>query len=191
MAKLARSGARRCAHRGEDIRCRVLKERSYDFTRRYQRTSIIVIGPGGTATGISVNACSVARKAMLIEARCTLLFISRVGVCTGVQRSCWKDFRIHRLVVREVLRPRYDWLLAFQPTSTSRTAEAIREILRLADAVRDAYSSQITSVNGRRRVIEVTDALATKVMLATLACVPAYDTYVVAGLGRRAYRTRV
>jgi hypothetical protein len=61
-------------------------------------------------------------------------------------------------------------------------AEAILQILELADAVRDAYCSQIRSVNGRRRVIEVTDALATKIILATLACVPAYDTYVVAGL---------
>jgi len=37
-------------------------------------------------------------------------------------------------------------------------------------------------VNGRRCVVEVTDTLATKILLATLACAPAYDAYVVEGL---------
>ena len=37
-------------------------------------------------------------------------------------------------------------------------------------------------MNGRRCIIEVTDTLATKILLATLACVPAYDAYVVEGL---------
>jgi hypothetical protein len=94
----------------------------------------------------------------------------------------WKDFRIHRLVVREVLRQRYDSLLAFRPTSARRVVETIRDVLDLANAIRDAYCNQIRSVNGQRCVIEVTDALATKVILATLACIPAYDTYVVEGL---------
>ena len=109
-------------------------------------------------------------------------YLAGWGMYRGSAFLLQKDSRIHRLAVREVLRPRYDALLAFRAGSPRRTVEAIQEILFLAGSIRDAYCNQISSVNGRRCVIEVTDTLATKILLATLACVPAYDAYVVEGL---------
>ena len=109
-------------------------------------------------------------------------YLASWGMYRGSTFLLWKDFRIHRLAVREVLRPTYDLLLAFRPTSVRGATGAIRQILVLANSIRNAYCNQIRSVNGRWCVIEVTDTLATKVILATLACVPAYDAYVVEGL---------
>jgi hypothetical protein len=109
-------------------------------------------------------------------------YLASWGMYRGSSFLLQKDCRIHRLAVREVLRPRYDPLLGFRASSPRRTVEAIQEILVLAGSIRDAYCNQISSVNGRRCVVEVTDTLATKILLATLACVPAYDAYVVEGL---------
>jgi hypothetical protein len=94
----------------------------------------------------------------------------------------WKDFRIHLKVARELMRPEYDLLLRFTPTSKSDDEKAIGQILTLSDAIREAYCSQITSVNGYRCKVRVTDTLITKILLGTLACVPAYDEYVVQGM---------
>ena len=109
-------------------------------------------------------------------------YLASWGMYRGSTFLLQKDCRIHRLPVREVLRRRYDSLLAFRASSPRRTREGIQEILVFAGSIRDAYCDQISTVNGRRCVIEVTDTLATKILLATLACVPAYDAYVVEGL---------
>lgn len=118
-------------------------------------------------------------------------YLASWGMYRGSGFLLWKDFRIHRWAVREVLDPRYDVLQAFQPTSHRRTSAAIRQIIRLADRIRDGYCRQIASVNGRRAKVDVSDTLVTKILLATLACVPAYDTYVITGLraGGVAYST--
>ncbi len=109
-------------------------------------------------------------------------YLASWGMYRGSAFLLQKDCRIHRLAVREVLRPRYDPLLAFRASSPRRTVGGIQEILALVSSIRDTYCNQISRVNGRRCVVEVTDTLATKILLATLACAPAYDAYVVEGL---------
>jgi hypothetical protein len=94
----------------------------------------------------------------------------------------WKDFRIHRFAVRELLQPRYDPLLGLRPDSRRQSAEAVPRILALADAIRDTYCGHVGTINGRRVTVEVTDTLTTKIILGTLACIPAYDSYVIEGL---------
>jgi len=55
-------------------------------------------------------------------------YLASWGMYRGSAFLLQKDCRIHRLAVREVLRPRYDSLLAFRASSPRRTAEAIQEI---------------------------------------------------------------
>ena len=94
----------------------------------------------------------------------------------------WKDYKIHRYAIREVLRPEYDSLLILDCDSAEASAMAIPRILALADAIRNAYVTHIKTVDGERENIDITDTLVTKIILAVLACTPAYDTYVIEGI---------
>ena len=117
-------------------------------------------------------------------------FLASWGMYRGSAFLLWKDYRIHRLAVREVLRPRYDALLALRPGRARQASEAARLILGLVEAVRNSYCDQVERVNGRRCAVEVTDTLASKILLSTLGCVPAYDAYVVRGLRAEGIPTR-
>src|SRR2546422_4274860 len=70
-------------------------------------------------------------------------YLASWGMYRGSAFLLWKDCRIHRLAVREVLRRRYDFLLAFRAISHRRARQAIYEILALACSIRNAYCSQI------------------------------------------------
>ena len=83
----------------------------------------------------------------------------------------WKDYRVHCPAIKGLLRARYD-ALANLSLAGSSTA-TIDLLLELVDAIRLAYVGNITIVNGRSRRVAVTDALASKVALGTLACLPA------------------
>jgi hypothetical protein len=81
-----------------------------------------------------------------------------------------------------VRKLKYDWLRGYRPVSIESSSEAIREILALAEAIRRAYDGHYRPMRGRRRRIYVTDALVTKIILGSLACLPAYDTLVGEGM---------
>jgi hypothetical protein len=109
-------------------------------------------------------------------------YLASWGMYRGSGFLLWKDYRIHLKVVRELMRPEHDSLLGFKPASNRDDGKAPGQIVSLSDSIREAYCSQIKSVNGHRSKIRVTDTLITKILLGTLACVPAYDEYVVKGM---------
>jgi hypothetical protein len=109
-------------------------------------------------------------------------YLASWGMYRGSGFLLWKDFRIHLKVVQELMRPEHDLLLGFNPASNSDNGQVVGQILSLSDCIREAYCSQITSVNGHRCKIRVTDTLVTKILLGTLACLPAYDEYVIKGM---------
>jgi hypothetical protein len=52
----------------------------------------------------------------------------------------------------------------------------------LLSEVKKWYASNIQRVNKKKREVNVTDTLATKILLGTLGCIPAYDRYFIDGL---------
>ena len=109
-------------------------------------------------------------------------YLASWGMYRGSGFLLQKDFHVHRKVVRELLRPKYDWLLGYRPISMESSIRAIRDILALVEAIRAAYDGHFRRPDGRRRKIYVSDTLATKIILGAIACVPAYDSLVVEGL---------
>jgi len=97
----------------------------------------------------------------------------------------WKDYRIHRYAVRELLKPKYDRLLRIDFNSQREAEAALPPIFALVAALRTAYVSHAGTVNGRRKGVKVTDTLVTKILLAAFGCTPAYDWYFVKGLRSR------
>jgi len=55
-------------------------------------------------------------------------------------------------------------------------------VINAREEVAAVYSKNIVEVNGRNTEVNVTDTLATKIMLGTMGCIPAYDRYFIAGL---------
>jgi hypothetical protein len=93
-----------------------------------------------------------------------------------------KDFQVHTRVVQELRRSRYDRLLGYRPVSMATSAEAIREILALVEVVRGAYDGHYRTMRGHPRRIRVSDTLATKIIMGTIGCIPAFDAFVREGM---------
>jgi len=90
----------------------------------------------------------------------------------------WKDYLVHKDVVDHLLNNKHLQKLDFIDT----TDEEIKEIFDLICWVKSWYRDKIDFVNGKRRKVNVTDTLATKILLGALGCVPAYDRYFIGGI---------
>lgn len=104
-------------------------------------------------------------------------FLASWGMMRGSSFLRRFDHRVHLPVV-EILRSNKARML--RESSKSATTK-IADVLEIRDAIAEAYAAF-----GRDgETINVSDTLASKIMLATLGCVPAYDRYFVAGARAR------
>jgi hypothetical protein len=95
-----------------------------------------------------------------------------------------KDYRIHLGVVEEVLNLRHSVLngLSFDDFSFGGEKEVTEALFDLLNRVKACYKDSTT----QRGAVHVTDTLATKILLGTLGCIPAYDRFFIMGLKARA-----
>jgi hypothetical protein len=90
----------------------------------------------------------------------------------------WKDYRIHKNVVRNLLKHRHLQSIDFSKI----TEDQIDEIFALMVWIQNWYENNIHCINGAKKMVHVTDTLTTKIILGTLGCVPAFDRYFINGL---------
>ena len=105
-------------------------------------------------------------------------YLSSWGMYRGSSFLLWKDYLIHKGIVEYLLYNKHLQKIDF----TNITELEIKEILDIIDCVKNWYQEKIKFVNGERQEVKVTDTLATKIILGTLGCVPAYDTYFIKGI---------
>lgn len=102
--------------------------------------------------------------------------------CWGMYRgsSFLKDchYTIHRPVVETLLRTEYDDLSGLRLDRCSENTAV--SIMKLYKAIAREYEQKKKEVNQKTGIQSLipTDTLVTKVLLATLACIPGYDTNV-------------
>ncbi|MCB0044723.1 MAG: hypothetical protein KDD92_04780 [Caldilineaceae bacterium] len=108
-------------------------------------------------------------------------YLASWGMYRGSSFLLQKDYRIHLPVVEEILRPQYDIIRAVSlaDLGSERGSALIQMILELVAWIKECYPATTGEVQGRANV---TDTLATKILLGTLGCVPAYDRYVISGI---------
>jgi len=105
-------------------------------------------------------------------------YLASWGMYRGSSFLLWKDYLVHREVVKHILSLKHLRSIDF-----SKPCEAeIDEIFKLSFWIRNWYQRNISHVNGTAKKIHVTDTLVTKILLGTLGCIPAYDRYFVEGL---------
>jgi len=105
-------------------------------------------------------------------------YLASWGMYRGSSFLLWKDYLIHKEVVEHLLKNKQLQKLNF----TDTTNEEIEEIFDLILWVKNWYQNNIHFVNGKKKKINVTDTLATKIILGALGCVPAYDRYFIDGI---------
>ena len=107
-------------------------------------------------------------------------YLASWGMYRGSSFLLQKDHTVHTPVVKEILKPQYDTLsgLLCSDLKDEHTQQMLTE---LSDFIRTYYSNIRKSVHPEAKS-GISDTLLTKILLGTLACVPAYDTYFSAGV---------
>lgn len=109
------------------------------------------------------------------------MYLASWGMYRGSSFLLQKDYRVHGPVVEELLRPEYQVLKAIS-LADLQSEEGTRRIAMIVKLVRRIKDCYIDLLSRAQPTINVTDTLATKILLGTLGCTPAYDTYFVSGL---------
>ena len=105
-------------------------------------------------------------------------YLASWGMYRGSSFLLWKDYLIHKEVVMHLFSKKHLQRVDF----TKSTKQELEEIFDLIAWVKNWYQNNIESINGEKRKVNVTDTLATKIILGSLGCVPAYDRYFIDGI---------
>lgn len=105
-------------------------------------------------------------------------YLASWGMYRGSSFLLWKDYLIHRNVVKRILSLKHLRNIDF----SKPCEKEIDEIFDLSSWIRNWYQQNIRYVNGTAKKIHATDTLMTKILLGTLGCIPAYDRYFIEGL---------
>ena len=93
--------------------------------------------------------------------------------------SCFlldKDYKVHVPIVKIILDPFYSPLWEISPEELIKN-ENLDLLDHVFNRIRKAYADQQSSVESKPN--NATDILITKILLGTLGCVPAFDTYLI------------
>jgi len=96
-----------------------------------------------------------------------------------------KDYKFLTPIVDILCKAKYESLIDYDPFNDVGTSNA-RLIMELVDEIRNYFYGKTYYEEGNsepKTIDNVTDTLVTKIILGTIGCTVAYDTYVVKGLG--------
>jgi len=105
-------------------------------------------------------------------------YLASWGMYRGSSFLLWKDYLIHKDVVAHLLSKRHLQQIDF----SKATKKEVVEIFDLILWIKNWYQSNIQYINGEEKKVNVTDTLATKIILGSLGCIPAYDRYFIDGI---------
>ena len=105
-------------------------------------------------------------------------YLASWGMYRGSSFLLWKDYRIHKDVVKKLLKNKH-----FQQFNFSTIKDDdLDKIIDLTNWIKKWYKENIKTVNGEAKSVNATDTLVTKIMLGALGCIPAYDRYFIDGM---------
>lgn len=103
-------------------------------------------------------------------------YLASWGMYRGSCFILQKDYKVHTPIVEKILQPEYDCLfgLACADVRNSAVWDQLKELYYWIDDYFDPIRNEVAG-----RVVEypVSPVLITKILLGTLGCVPAYDTF--------------
>lgn len=116
-----------------------------------------------------------------IEIACLHLafFLASWGMYRGSSFLLQKDYLIHKKAVEHLLSIRKSY---GQHDYSRKDPKFVEELHHLINLIKKIYVDSIEIVNGTTQQVNVTNTLATKILLGSLGCVPAFDRFFVEGL---------
>lgn len=103
-------------------------------------------------------------------------YLASWGMYRGSSFLLQKDYKVLSPIVEEVLKPEYDCLFGLACTDV-RNDDLRAQLMELSDDIADYFDPIREEVKGRVVEYPVSPVLITKILLGTLGCVPAYDTF--------------
>ena len=103
-------------------------------------------------------------------------YLASWGMYRGSSFIFHKDYKVHRPIVEKVLKPEYDCLFGLACTDL-RNNDVRDQLMKLYDDIANYFRPIRNEVRGHAVAHSVSQVLITKILLGTLGCVPAYDTF--------------
>ncbi len=108
-------------------------------------------------------------------------YLASWGMYRGSSFLLQKDYKVHIPVVQELLKKEYDPLAGIECAELKK--ESNQQLLKkLSDFLTKYYHKIREEVKEKEIKSEISDTLVTKILLGTMGCVPAYDTYFIIGV---------
>ena len=101
-------------------------------------------------------------------------YLASWGMYRGSAFLFQKDYKVHIPIVQIILESQYNSLASINIDELIKE-ENLQLVESISDRIYQAYAAEKPSCEGR--INSATDTLITKILLGTLGCVPAYDTY--------------
>lgn len=114
-------------------------------------------------------------------------YLASWGMYRGSSFLLQRDYKTHIPAVKEIMKSKYDALQGFDPfgKNDEKLTTAIGKILELQYTVIRSYQPiSEKKVLEESEHADLSNTLVTKIIMGTLACVPAYDRYLKKGLGQ-------
>lgn len=108
-------------------------------------------------------------------------YLASWGMYRGSSFLLQKDYKVHKKVVKEILKPQYDCLFGIK-CSKFRDEEVFNLMMELYRFIENYYGEVRDSVKEVDVKSNPSSVLVTKVLMGTLGCVPAYDRYFIEGV---------
>lgn len=106
-------------------------------------------------------------------------YLASWGMYRGSSFLLNKSYKIHKPIIKELLKKKYDILWNTNFKNINKDSNEIKLLFKLFKILKNIYEQQNNSKK------KVTSTLITKVMLGTLCCSPAYDRYFKEGLQKK------
>ena len=103
-------------------------------------------------------------------------YLASWGMYRGSCFILQKDYKVHTPIVEEILTPEYDCLFGLACVDV-RNSDVWDQYMKLYDDIANHFWPIRNEVAGRVVRSQVSPVLITKILLGTLGCVPAYDTF--------------
>ena len=103
-------------------------------------------------------------------------YLASWGMYRGSSFLLQKDYKVLVPIVEKILKPEYDCLFGVACTDV-RNRDVWAQLKKLSDCISDYFHRIREEVRGRAVASDVSPVLITKILMGTLGCVPAYDTF--------------
>lgn len=116
-------------------------------------------------------------------------YLASWGMYRGSSFLLQRDYKVHTPVVKEIMKNKYDCLVGIKCVEYKKPE--IRKLVfnDLKENLKDHYRKERLKVVDNEPDADISDTLITKILMGSLACVPAYDRYFIDGIKKEGVST--